>query len=157
MLQQSLRRSAHTCDQGIAISAIKQASDALSKLLLPQLQSQLKQSISSKLAGAALAGAQAIASDSAAMAGASLVGKASLVAVGLQPLSATSGNRHGGQLRTLNALLLCVQYTPQLRRQAGEDLAAGLSHSALEAVRDQIESASCVLAAFEVTRRTPPT
>mmetsp|Transcript_36519 Transcript_36519/g.76906 ORF Transcript_36519/g.76906 Transcript_36519/m.76906 type:complete len:174 (+) Transcript_36519:116-637(+) len=57
VLQRALRRAAHCCDPAICAAAVEHAVSLLTRRLLEHLQGQLKQSLSSKLAGAA---AQAI-------------------------------------------------------------------------------------------------
>ncbi|KAL1508355.1 hypothetical protein AB1Y20_004465 [Prymnesium parvum] len=143
VLQQALRRASHCCDAGIATSAAKHAAEMLQKHLLEQLKGQLKQSLSSKLAGAALASAQAMAKESAAFSGAVLAEKAGLA------MTAASAMRQSGLLRTLNALHLCVEYTPRLWRQAEEDFARSLPAAAMEKVRHQLGLGASVLAGFE--------
>ena len=151
VLQTSLRRAAHTCDGGIATAAVKHAVDLLRKLLLAELQGQLKQSVSSKLAGAALAGAQNITRSAAEGIATSAVGGAgaSLAEAAGLSLSAAGASRQLGLLRTLSALELCVSYAPRLWRDASGDFARSLPPSAITPAQSQLVEAEGVVSAFE--------
>ena len=146
VLQTSLRRAAHTCDGGIASAAVKHGAALLQRVVLAQLQGQLKQSLSSKLAGAmagaALAGAQnltqKITSSAAEGAMAEVTGR--LADASRTPL---------GLLHTLSALDLCISYAPRLWRQAEEDFGRSLPPQALGATRAQLAEAESVTKLFE--------
>jgi len=64
-------------------------------------------------------------------------------------VTAASAARQSGLLRTLNALHLCVLYTPRLWQQADVDFGRSLPPVALAAVRAQVAAASAVLQGFE--------
>ncbi|KAL3926850.1 MAG: hypothetical protein SGPRY_003105 [Prymnesium sp.] len=138
VLQQALRRASHCCDAGIGASAIKLGSELLSKHLLEQLRSQIRQSLSSKLAGAALASAQAVAAESIAMAE-----RAGLA------VNTSIAPRLAGLLRTLSALHMCLEYTPRLWERAEADFAKSLPQQAMEGVRAAVGVAGGALAGFE--------
>ena len=119
-----------------------------------RLQGALKQSISARLADAALASASLAIADSSELAassgiGASLAGKASLA------VSAAGAARQTYLLRTLNGLQLCVTYTPRLWARASEEIegsfAGVLPASALDAPRAQLAAAAAALGEFEST------
>lgn len=147
VMQTSLRRAAHTCDGGIAAAAVKHAAALLQKLLLGQLQRQLEQSISRKLAGAALAAA------GAGLEGA--VGKVQLGGAGgalavsaASAVSAAGAKQQLGTLRTLSALHLCVSYAPRLWKQAADDFARSLPPQAAEMARGALADAAKAEQAF---------
>ena len=100
VLQRALRRGAHATDAKVAGAAVRHAAELVQRPLLDHLQKLLKQSVSSKLAGAALAGAQEGAAalvGASAAAGASLAGAAERLAA-----SAVTQARQAGALRALN-------------------------------------------------------
>ena len=97
VLQRALRRGAHAADAKVAGAAVRHAAELVQRPLLDHLQKLLKQSVSSKLAGAALAGAQEGAAalvGASAAAGASLAGAAERLAA-----SAVTQARQAGALR----------------------------------------------------------
>ena len=154
VLQTALRRAAHTCDGGIATASVKHACDLLKKLVLGQLNGQLKQSLGAKLAGAALIGATAavreaaegIAQSSNLSSGmsASLAERAGL------RLETAGATRQLGLLRTLSALDLCVSYTPRLWQAATEDFSRSLPPGPpITGALKQLRDAESVIQAFE--------
>ena len=166
VLQTALRRAAHTCDGGIATAAAKHAGGVLTTTLLGHLQSLLRESISSKLAGAALGsvleittsaadGAAAMARDAAARGlggerAATLAGAAlgSVSAVG----AVAGASRQAALLRTLSALQTCMGYTPRLWQQASDDFHRSLPPAAIGPAKAQLAEASATTAAFEHAR-----
>ena len=151
VLQTSQRRAAHTCDGGIASAAVRHAAGLLRKSVLGQLQGQLKQSLSAKIAGAALGGARDVVSKAAegiavskvAGAGASLAEAAGLA------VSAAGAARQLGLLRALSALDQCVSYTPRLWQHAADEFSRSLPPGAVEAALSQLREAHDVQQAFE--------
>lgn len=140
LLQKYLRRAAHTCDGATAAAAVQQAGVLLGGILLDALCTGLKQTVSAKLAGAALASAQAMMAEaSTGVSGA--MGSA---------VSAAGASRLPGTLRALNAIQLCLSCAPRLFRAAADDFACELPAPAMAAVTAELEIARRV----EVTLAT---
>ena len=151
VLQTSLRRAAHTCDGGISSAAIRHAADLLRKVVLTHLQGQLKQSLSAKLADAALGGARDVVRSAAEGMAVSTVGGAgaSLAEAAGLAVSAAGEKRQLGTLRSLSALHLCVTYTPRLWRHAADDFGRSLPPSAVESAMSELRKAEGVQQTFE--------
>jgi len=142
---------------------VKHAAALLQRPLLVYLQGQMRESISTRLAGAALASAQKMTADGAAGlssvsggfgsgfggAGASLAEAAGLAvsaAGASRPISLPPRS-----LRSLSALQACVGYTPQLWQRAEEEFSRSLPRDALKAARAQLQEAEAVQGAFQAS------
>jgi hypothetical protein len=131
LLQKYLRRAARTCDGETAAAAVRMAAKLIGGFLLDALCTPLKQTVSAKLAGAALASAQAMMAEaSTGVSGA--MGSA---------VSAAGAARLPGTLRALNAVQLCLSCTPRLFRAAAEECGRELPPPAMAAVAAELEAA----------------
>ena len=142
VLQRALRRGAHAADAKVAGAAVRHAAELVQRPLLDHLQKLLKQSVSSKLAGAALAGAQEGAAalvGASAAAGASLAGAAERLAA-----SAVTQARQAGALRALNTLAQCATNLPKLWERARAELAQQLPPPAAAAALRDVDAAAAV-------------
>jgi hypothetical protein len=141
LLQKYLRRAAHTCDGPTAAAAVRHAGLLIGGILLDALSTPLKQTVSAKLAGAALASAQAMMAEaSSGVSGA--MGSA---------VSAAGAARLPGTLRALNAIQLCLSCAPRLFRAAADDFARELPAAAMPAVSAELETARRVEATLGTT------
>lgn len=149
VLQSSLRRAARSCDGALCENGVRNAASLLRKVLLASLTKRLKLSLSSKLAGAAIASAQgalASAADTAVGGAAMAVATAKGTT---QSLAGRAGQSQVGLLRALSALQLCTGYTPRLWAQAADDFGRSLPPPALAPLRAALKDAGSGLAAFE--------
>eukprot|EP00908_Phaeocystis_cordata_P027339 Transcript_9892.p1 GENE.Transcript_9892~~Transcript_9892.p1 ORF type:complete len:992 (-),score=337.45 Transcript_9892:396-3335(-) len=160
VLQRLLRRAAHCGDAAIGEAAVDAAASLLTRPLLEHLGRPLRQQtisakLSDKLAGAALAGAQAIVTNASEGGGmgaqaSSTVGAAALVgAADRLAVSAAATARQAALQRALNALHQCAQYTPKLWAQARDELSRALPAAVLPGVRARLAAAQQVEAALQ--------
>lgn len=136
VLQRYLRRALHTCDGDVAASAVQHASELIGGILLDSLSTPLKQTVSSKLAGAALASAQAMMAEATQGTAASACVSGAMGSA----VTAAGASRLPSTLRALNALQLCMSCAPRLFRGAAEDAARELPPDALASVEAQLDA-----------------